>query len=316
MAKGISLHIGVNKVDPDGYPLNPTYSSPAYAVVSKDYRPVRFDDGFNVGWEGPLASCEFDAEDMLRLARSQSFSASILKTKKATTGNVKNKIRSAAKKLKAGDIFLLTYAGHGAQVDDLNKDEIDKLDETWCLYDRMFLDDELQALYAEFARGVRVVVVADSCHSGSATRVGTSDDEKKREGLGIRAMPLRAAKAIYEGNKEKYDRIQAGLGKRRKPKASRILISACQDHQLAGGGDRNGQFTAALKEAWGGGKFSGNYRDLARKVKAALKCHYEAEVKRAAGEWTANEQDPNFVTVEGSSKKALAEFVKQRPFSI
>lgn len=316
MARGISLHIGVNKVDPDGYPLNPTYTSPAYAVVSRDYHPVRFSDGFNVGWEGPLASCEFDANDMCSLARSQNFEASVLKTKQATTSNVKKKIRRAANQLKAGDIFFLSYAGHGAQVDDLNKDEIDKLDETWCLYDRMLLDDELQGLYTEFARGVRVIVVADSCHSGSATRSGRVSDERQLGRLGIRAMPLRAAKAIYEGNKDQYDQIQNRLKKRPKPKASRILISACQDHQLAGGGDRNGQFTAALKEAWNGGTFTGDYRDLSKKIQQALKRNYEAEVKRAAGEWNANRQDPNFVTIQGASKKALAEFVRQRPFSI
>lgn len=316
MARGISLHIGVNKVDPCGYPLDPTYGSPAYAVVAKGYYPVRFSEGFNIGWEGPLASCEFDAEDMFRLAKRQNFRAATLKTRQATTANVKKKIQSAARQLSAGDMFFLTYAGHGAQVDDLNMDEEDKLDETWCLYDRMLLDDELQALYAKFAKGVRILVVADSCHSGSATRSGEPAEDKVYQSLGIRALPLRAAKAIYEGNKEKYDRIQSKCRKRPKPKASRILISACQDHQLAGGGARNGQFTAALKDAWEDGKFDGDYRDLARRIKKALKLNYEAEVMRAAGEWEANRQDPNFVTVQGSSSEEISRFVRQRPFSI
>lgn len=41
MAKGISLHIGLNSVDPVHYQ----------------------------GWDGKLAACEFDAKDMVALAR-------------------------------------------------------------------------------------------------------------------------------------------------------------------------------------------------------------------------------------------------------
>ncbi len=179
----------------------------------------------------------------------------------------------------------------------------------------MLLDDEMQRLYTQFAKGVRILVVADSCHSGSATRAGHKVDVDRKK-AGIRELPTRTAQAIYEGNKEKYDNIQNNLSKRRRPKASRILISACQDHQLAGGGAKNGQFTAALKEVWRNGKFAGNYEDLSREIKASLEHAYKAEVKRAAGKWTANRQDPNFVRVQGSSKSAMDEFIRQRPFSI
>lgn len=319
MAKGISLHIGINKVDPSGYPLNPTYEGWRYAVVTKEYFPVRFHGDFNIGWEGPLLSCEKDAEDMRKIARSQKFKATILKTKNATVENVGKKIRSAAKQLAAGDIYFLTYSGHGAQVEDLSGDEMDSdsLDETWCLYDRMFLDDELQALYAKFAKGVRIIVLSDSCHSGSATRSNTSNDDTARKSLGIRAVPERAAKAIYEANKDKYDRIQKNLKKRAKPKASRILIAACQDYQLAGGGEKNGQFTAALKEAWNDGKFEGNYEDLSNKIKATLKRDYNAALKQARGEKSqVNHQEPNFVRIKGASAKDLDRFVEQSPFSI
>jgi hypothetical protein len=44
-------------------------------------------------------------------------------------------IARAAAALRSGDIFLLTYSGHGGQVPDRNHDEPDLQDETWCLYD-------------------------------------------------------------------------------------------------------------------------------------------------------------------------------------
>ena len=58
-------------------------------------------------------------------------------------------MRGAAKALKPGDLFFLTYSGHGGQVPDVTGDEDDKQDETWCLYDGQLIDDEL---YFELSR--------------------------------------------------------------------------------------------------------------------------------------------------------------------
>ena len=70
-----------------------------------------------------------------------------------------------------GDFFLCTYSGHGGQVRDKNhEEESDRSDETWVLYDRQLVDDELYALWATFKPGVRVVILSDSCHSGSVTK--------------------------------------------------------------------------------------------------------------------------------------------------
>ncbi len=44
-------------------------------------------------------------------------------------------LRSASGKLARGDLFMLTFSGHGGQVPDVSGEEADKLDETWCLYD-------------------------------------------------------------------------------------------------------------------------------------------------------------------------------------
>ena len=66
--------------------------------------------------------------------------------------------------------FFLTYSGHGGQVPDVNGDEDDKKDETWCLYDGQLIDDELYYELSRFAAGVRILVLSDSCHSGTVTR--------------------------------------------------------------------------------------------------------------------------------------------------
>lgn len=321
MAKGISLHIGMNEVDPSGYPLRPTRPGRKYVVLSDEYNPVSFDCDFKIGWVGPLSSCELDAENMYKLAKSQKFNAKILKTKKATTDNVIKVIRNAAKKLVAGDTFLMSYSGHGAQVEDLSGDEADGEDETWCLYDRMFLDDEQRELYAEFAKGVNIVVMSDSCHSGSATRSGSStpSEELRPHEFGeLREMEERTAVAVYLGRKNEYDQIQRNLkNPPPKLKASRVLFSACQDYEHAMGYDNGGVFTVALIKVWNGGKFEGGYGDLAKQIRDELQANYNKAVDREGGDASrVFLQVPNFVRIEGSSKAALDKFIKRRPFSL
>ena len=79
--------------------------------------------------------------------------------------------RARPGELEAGDIFFVTYSGHGGQVPDLNdEDETDGSDETWLAYDRQIVDDELYELWAKFKPGVRILVLSDSCHSGSVNK--------------------------------------------------------------------------------------------------------------------------------------------------
>ncbi|MEO6855736.1 MAG: caspase family protein, partial [Rhodoferax sp.] len=118
-AKALSLHMGLNGV-----------SGAAYS-----------------GWTGPLAACEFDANDMAAIAKAQGMRPTVLITKQATRTKFLSALRSTAKTLVAGDLFFLTYSGHGGQVTDINNDEPDGKDETWCLYDGQILDDELYFEY-------------------------------------------------------------------------------------------------------------------------------------------------------------------------
>ena len=75
-----------------------------------------------------------------------------------------------ALKLNAGDCCLITFSGNGGKTPDANGDEADGKDETWVFYDRMLIDDELYQMWGQFAGGVRIIVVSDSCHSRSAIR--------------------------------------------------------------------------------------------------------------------------------------------------
>jgi hypothetical protein len=249
-AKGISLHIGLNYVDPNHYD----------------------------GWDGELNACESDARDMAELAKDQGFKVQkTLIDKAATRNSVIKEISAVSKKLVNGDIFFLTYSGHGGQLPDKNSDERDRKDETWCLWDGELIDDELYYLYAQFEEGVRIVVLSDSCHSGSVTREAAyrnrnAGGEIKR----YRNMPSAIALRTYRKNKAFYDKLLSdkkltdsnpfSKTYNAKLKATVRLISGCQDNQLSNDGDFNGLFTGTLLEVWNNGNFKGNYSQLRRKI--------------------------------------------------
>lgn len=245
-AKGISLHLGLNSVDPNHYG----------------------------GWDGQLTACEFDAKDMNAIALAQGLTPTMLLTPQATSKAVIAAITTAAKTLKSGDLFLLTYSGHGGQVPDTNGDETDpgRQDETWVLYDRQLIDDELWNLWKKFKSGVRIFLLSDSCHSGTVSR----DIPEGIGGPGLparaRKMPLARAREVYKAHRALYDGIQKAIPAVEKTKvsASVILISGCQDNQVSLDGDRNGLFTQTLRKVWNGGKFTGGYRRLRDQVAARM----------------------------------------------
>jgi metacaspase-1 len=270
MPTGLSLHIGLNAVDPKQYS----------------------------GWSGVLGACEFDAKDMQALARKQGFKPTLRLTKSATRNKVLGDLKTAAAKLKKGDIFFLTYSGHGGQVPNTGNDfEPDGSDETWCLYDGELIDDELFAALAAFSAGVRIFVLSDSCHSGTVLRaLGMA-------ALGVaparsRAMPRDIAIRVYMDHSEFYDGLQARSrgNPRTKAKATALLISGCMDNQESSDGDRNGLFTATLLAVWRGGKFVGDYRGFHKSIVKVM----------------PPIQTPNYFTIGPANHS----FEAQKPFTV
>jgi hypothetical protein len=156
----LSLHIGLNSVNP------------------KDYE----------GWSGPLAACEADANDMRDLAQARGIKASVLLTRDATRARALAGIRAAAKALKAGDLFFLSYSGHGGQVDDVSGEEADKLDETWCLFDGQLIDDELYFELTKFKK---------ACGSRAVTAVTADRDPRGVSRANEKLMPPHQCREVH-----------------------------------------------------------------------------------------------------------------------
>jgi hypothetical protein len=245
--RGVSLHVGLNTIDPSHY-----------------------------GTDGALAACEFDAEDMSTIAKANGYEvAGVLLGTQATRENVIGQIAAVAEQLKPGDLFLLTYAGHGAQTPDFNRDEEDGIDETLCLYDAMMIDDELFELWSRFREGVRVLMVSDSCHSGSQIRAAARPLQLPGAPKARFLDPRFAARA-FRNNREFYERIgratrgaDEGLLVReltQQVRCSVRLLSGCQDNQVSLDGYANGRFTEELLKVWDEGRFDGDYDAFHRRI--------------------------------------------------
>jgi len=276
MAKGIAICIGLNSVD------------------SAHYQ----------GWSGELIACEADAQDMTAIGKSKGMATTQLLTKQATRKSVITALENAASTLAVGDFLMLTYSGHGGQLPDKDGDEDDGLDETWCLYDGELLDDELYVLYSKFAKGVRILVLSDSCHSGTVARnlqvVALGKVRSAGDIPRYRNMPPEIAQRTYRANQPYYDEIALAATAARKKNstcaAAVLLISGCQDNQLSQDGTFNGLFTAQVLKVWNGGKFKKSYRRFHASVLALM----------------PPDQSPNYFTVGAVDKI----FEAQRPFMI
>ena len=246
-SQGYSLHIGLNRVDQNHY----------------------------LGLE-ELRSAVNDAQDMQKLAEKifRFDHTELIADEQATAGKVLEALGRYARLLQPGGLFLLTYSGHGGTVEDpffMKKKGDEAEDETWCLYDRQLIDDELYEAFLQFREGVRILVVSDSCHSGTVTRVapGLKNDDPsiaarqeeelereveqlmKKYGYRSKKMPRTQATKVYTAHWEKaYKPVQekfAHIQPRKEVRASVKLFAACQDNQIAFDGMKNGRFTMVLK---------------------------------------------------------------------
>lgn len=265
--KAISIHLGLDAVDPRAYG----------------------------GWGGLLRACEDDARAMAVLATAQGFTAHALFTADATYPRLMSALDRAAAELGAGDYLLVTFAGHGASFEDVQVatadvgiasglgDELDRRDEAWCLYDGFLLDDELHDYLCKLPAGLRVCLVSDSCFSGTVTRADHDQATPRprpaaarRDGApcasDLRCAPPAIARAVHRRNYPKYAAHKAAVVATHAiaPAAHVILLAACQDDQAAREQPGAGVFTRHLLAIWDRGGFVGSHAAFVAAIAAAM----------------------------------------------
>jgi len=118
-----------------------------------------------------LKGCVNDAKDWSALLQEMGFETSLILDAQATQTNVKTALQDLISTTNAGDVVVFTYSGHGTQVSDRNSDENDRYDEAICLYDGNVIDDDLRVILDGIHPQATLVVISDSCFSGSVTRI-------------------------------------------------------------------------------------------------------------------------------------------------
>jgi hypothetical protein len=316
MAKGISIHVGVNRT------IAPEINVP------------------------DLLGAVNDAQAMHDLAAAAGFSADPPITDgNATYEHVFDAIVKASSRVVDGDVFLFTFSGHGTRqaAIDITGDP-DGKDETIVLHDRVMIDNVFRrVLWPKFPKNVRILAISDSCHSGSvfeAKLVGTpaqpiavfpepagvhaiadisladlSGSSRVKDSVPLYfAIPVELAELIgnrrfrtipddqitrhFEVLVDFYSKVLESIPSGPLPPlaASLLTLAACKDNQLTADGVLNGAFTSALLAVWDHSSFQGNYDQFINAIGQKLPGQTPVRMPK----------DP----------KADPNFVSQRPFTI
>lgn len=174
---------------------------------------------------------------------------------KATAAAITRAFREQlARKCGPGDTAIFYFSGHGFHVPDQNGDEEDGQDEIIVPYginiarpESYITDDQIADLIKE-VRGAQVVVILDSCHSGTGTRSLDASIQKTwkpayQEADEFHERPTEARK---DGSFPYAPRPRNGF-QRVRPEQGRVLaLSACKAEETALGPKTGSLFTAEL----------------------------------------------------------------------
>lgn len=210
------------------------------------------------GTQNDLSGCVNDAQDWAATLGGRGFEVQMLLDAQATKAKMVAGIRKLITTAQSGDSLVITYSGHGTFAPDTSGDEPDGYDEGLCPYDidkgNVLLDDEIHALFKKRPGGVRLVLISDSCHSGSVTRAAAGDPDS--EGARIRYLPPSAWLPEDKLPRGADGKVPTQVS--RAPKASPwlgalfvaggdLLMAGCQDREYSWdarfGGRANGAFT-------------------------------------------------------------------------
>ena len=199
------------------------------------------------GTQNDLSGCINDANDWAAELAGRGFAVSKMLDSQAThaamTAGITSLINGAVK----GDTLIITYSGHGTWVPDSSGDEPDGRDEGLCPWDigtaGPLLDDQIRQLFDARTAGVRILLLSDSCHSGSVTR-GIEEDLDPGHPR-ARFMPLEAWMPANElpPASARPAHLVGGL----KRSGGDLLLAGCLDTQYSWDtrfqGRPNGAFT-------------------------------------------------------------------------
>jgi hypothetical protein len=224
------------------------------------------------GVSNDLYGCRNDAADWTDALTARGFEVRTLLDSAASGTAIRTGIADLLSRTSAGDAVVITYSGHGTWVPDLDGDEPDHRDEAICPHDIAangpLLDDELSTLFSTAGPGVRTVLISDSCHSGTLTRLS------RPLGDGRCSSRFLAPSTFLPPPTLPAAVVPARAALRARPRSAALLLSACRDteysYDATFAGRPNGAFTYVALTALATLPPGATYPDWLRAIRAQL----------------------------------------------
>ncbi|KJS32491.1 MAG: hypothetical protein VR64_06080 [Desulfatitalea sp. BRH_c12] len=232
------------------------------------------------GTNSDLSGCVNDANDWLAALDARGFQTTLLVDGQATKSKMQETIATLIGETGRDDIGVITFSGHGTWVPDDNSDEPDGRDEALCPYDinegHVLIDDELYELFCERKRGARIILISDSCHSGTVTRMADIlPGTRTRSGLAQKIRFL-APEIFLKGDKERLVRARQveNMRAHAKIRAAAVLMAGCKDNEYSYdanfNGRPNGAFTFVALKALEQLPVNATYKEWLQKIRQSL----------------------------------------------
>jgi len=182
------------------------------------------------GFANDLRGCVNDANDWETLLVNAEFETEKLLDDQATKQNMLAALENLVVNAAAGDEIVFTYSGHGTQVADRSGDEIDGYDEALVAHDGNIVDDELREILRKTPEDVHVIIIADSCFSGTVTRALDSSTVKPRF---LKTEDIPATASLKKHLLSDEDMIE-------------VLITGCTDSEYSYDAEIDGRWNGAM----------------------------------------------------------------------
>src|SRR5512136_938221 len=182
------------------------------------------------GTSNDLQGCVNDANDWSVLLTDFGFETSMMLDSQATRQNIKTKLNELIASAGESDVIVFTYSGHGTQVIDTSGDEGDTYDEAIYVYDGTILDDDLRIIIDKIDSKATLVVISDSCFSGTVTRV----------------IPENTRPRFMPNKNISGDRVVRKRFLLPEANMPEILISGCTDSEYSYDAEIDGRYNGAM----------------------------------------------------------------------
>ena len=210
--------------------------SPVVTTASGTYYALSIGvNNYQNGRQQKLSGCVADAEDVLSACTNSikglwsPANSQCRCDENAGKTAVRAEFNAIAAQAQSGDTVLYYQSSHGG-------------DDCLCLYDYEYYADELASDLMEFRSGVRVVVVLDTCHSGSMFKDGS--------GTLPESGPWAFAASVEAYMDEMRSSVQTKGLRAAASGPSVGWVTACDDDQLSVEYKGRGWFTKPFVTAW------------------------------------------------------------------